>query len=79
MSVARDIGLTIAMEASLLHHDGDTYGRIVDMAKSRCDPDRRHVTFFTYQQPMFMQQSDELHLSELDDFIRCMHGKSPQV
>jgi hypothetical protein len=79
MSSARDIGLNIAAEAYLLHHDRDIYGRIVDMAKSKCDPDHWHVTFFTYRQPMFMQQRDELDLSELNNFIRCMHGKSPEV
>ncbi|XP_078151911.1 beta-amylase 2 isoform X2 [Carex rostrata] len=80
MSSARDLGLTIAAEASLPCHDKDIYGRIVDMSKSRYDPDHRHLTFFTYQQPapMFMQQRDELHLSKLNNFIRCMHDSSPQ-
>ncbi|KAJ4807009.1 Beta-amylase [Rhynchospora pubera] len=80
MRSGQDLGLTIAAEASLSCHDSDMYDRIVDMAKARCDPDHRHLAFFTYLQSphIFMEQRDDLQLTELGKFIRCMHGDATQ-
>lgn len=48
--------------------------RIVEMAKPRNDPDRRHFSFFVYQQPSPLVQGT-MCFSELDYFIKSMHGK----
>lgn len=48
--------------------------RAVQMAKPRNDPDHHHFFFFVYQQPSPLVQGT-ICFSELDYFIKCMHGK----
>ncbi|XP_008808793.1 beta-amylase 8 isoform X2 [Phoenix dactylifera] len=74
LNSAWDRGVTVAAQSILPCHDRETYIRIIENAKPRNDPDRRHLSFFTYQQlaPVFMQR--EMCFSELDNFIKCMHG-----
>ncbi|XP_008808792.1 beta-amylase 8 isoform X1 [Phoenix dactylifera] len=75
LNSAWDRGVTVAAQSILPCHDRETYIRIIENAKPRNDPDRRHLSFFTYQQlaPVFMQR--EMCFSELDNFIKCMHGE----
>lgn len=49
--------------------------KIVEMAKPRNDPDRRHFSFFVYRQPSPLIQGT-MCFSELDDLIKAMHGKA---
>lgn len=68
-------GLTVAGESTLRCHDRDTYIRILKTVKPPNDPDRRYFSFFTYllASPVFMQ--GDLFFSELDSFLKCMHGE----
>ncbi|KAI4327917.1 hypothetical protein L6164_020326 [Bauhinia variegata] len=73
LNSAWDRGLTVAGENALLCYDREGYKRLVEMAKPRNDPDRRHFSFFVFQQPSLVQGN--ICLSELDYFIKCMHGE----
>lgn len=75
LNSAWDRGITVAAQSTLPCHDRETYIRIIETAKPRNDPDHRHLSFFTYQQltPVFMQR--EMCFSEMDNFIKCMHGE----
>ncbi|KAJ1431184.1 Glycoside hydrolase, family 14 [Sesbania bispinosa] len=75
LNSAWDRGLIAAGENALLCYDREGYRRLVEMAKPRNDPDHRHFSFFVYQQPSLLQGN--VCLSELDFFIKCMHGKDP--
>ncbi|MQL70805.1 hypothetical protein Taro_003104 [Colocasia esculenta] len=70
-----DRGLIVAGQNASRYHDRESLNRILETAKPRSDPDRRHFNFFVYQQPSpaFMQR--ELCLSELNYFIKNMHGE----
>ncbi|KAF8378953.1 hypothetical protein HHK36_028378 [Tetracentron sinense] len=74
LNSAWDRGLTVAGQNALPCYDREGYIRILETAKPRNDPDRRHLSFFAYQQPSAPIQRD-MCLSELDSFIKCMHGK----
>ncbi|KAJ7953308.1 Beta-amylase [Quillaja saponaria] len=73
LNSAWDRGLTVAGENALSCYDREGYKRLVEMAKSRNDPDHRHFSFFVYQQPSLVQGNT--CFSELSSFIKCMHGK----
>lgn len=55
-------------------HDRESLRRMLETAKPRNDPDRRHFGFFVYQQPSTFAQR-ELSLSELLHFVKNMHGE----
>jgi len=74
LNSAWDRGLTVAGENALSCYEREGYMRIVEMAKPRSDPDRRHFSFFVYQQPTPLVQGT-ICFSELDYFIKSMHGK----
>ncbi|KAF9625993.1 hypothetical protein IFM89_028687 [Coptis chinensis] len=74
LNSAWERGLTIAGQNALPCYDREGYTRIVEIAKPMNDPDHRHLLFFVYQQPSPLTQRD-YGFSELDSFIRCMHGK----
>ncbi|XP_050375624.1 beta-amylase 8 [Argentina anserina] len=73
LNLAWDRGLTVAGENALSCYDREGCMRIVEMVKPRNDPDRHHFTFFVYQQPPPLVQGT-VCFSELDFFIKCMHG-----
>ncbi|XP_021903090.1 beta-amylase 8 [Carica papaya] len=73
LNSAWDRGLTVAGENALSCYDREGCMRIVEMAKPRNDPDRRHFSFFTYQQPTPLVQGT-ICFSDLDHFTKCMHG-----
>lgn len=75
LNSAWDRGLMAAGENALLCYGREGYKRLVEMAKPRNDPDCRHFSFFVYQQPSLLQAN--VCLSELDFFVKCMHGKDP--
>uniref|UniRef100_A0A1D1YTM5 Beta-amylase n=1 Tax=Anthurium amnicola TaxID=1678845 RepID=A0A1D1YTM5_9ARAE len=73
LNSAWDRGLIVAGQNTPRFHDRESLNRILETAKPRSDPDRRHFNFFVYQQPSFVQR--ELCLSELNYFIKSMHGE----
>ncbi|KAK1262001.1 Beta-amylase 8 [Acorus gramineus] len=75
LNSAWDHGLTVAGQNSLPCYDRESYARILETAKPRNDPDHRHLSFFVFQQPPPATMQRQLCLSELDLFIKCMHGE----
>ncbi|KAK3006457.1 hypothetical protein RJ639_015695, partial [Escallonia herrerae] len=76
LNSAWDQGLAVAGQNAFPCFDREGFMRIVDTAKPRNDPDRRHFSFFAFQQtPNLVQRT--LSFSELDYFIKCMHGEIP--
>ncbi|RVX02048.1 Beta-amylase 8 [Vitis vinifera] len=75
LNSAWDRGLTVAGENAVPCYDREGYMRIAEIAKPRNDPDRRHLSFFVYQQPSPLVERT-IWFSELDYFIKCMHGKN---
>uniref|UniRef100_A0A5B7ABS5 Beta-amylase n=1 Tax=Davidia involucrata TaxID=16924 RepID=A0A5B7ABS5_DAVIN len=69
-----DRGLTVAGQNALPCYDREGHMKIVETAKPRNDPDCRHFSFFVYQQPLPLVQRT-ICFSELDYFIKCMHGE----
>lgn len=78
LNLAWDRGLTVAGENTLSCYDREGCLRIIEIAKPRNDPDRRHFSFFVYQQPSPLVQG-VICFPDLDYFIKCMHGKSLQI
>ncbi|KAL5550037.1 hypothetical protein UlMin_000213 [Ulmus minor] len=74
LNSAWDRGLSLAGENALPCYDREGYMRMVEVVKPRHDPDRRHFSFFVYQQPSPLPQQT-ICFSELDYFIKCMHGE----
>ncbi|KAM7261542.1 hypothetical protein ACFE04_020619 [Oxalis oulophora] len=74
LNSAWDRGLIVSGENMLSCYDREGSMRIVETAKPRNDPDRRHLSFFMYQQPSPLVQGT-LCFSDLDSFIKCMHGE----
>ncbi|KAJ8631893.1 hypothetical protein MRB53_025229 [Persea americana] len=73
LNSAWDHGLSVAGENVLPCYDRDGYARILETAKPRSNPDRRHLSFFVYRQPSaFMEREMTM---ELGYFIKCMHGE----
>ncbi|KAM3239535.1 hypothetical protein ACQJBY_053288 [Aegilops geniculata] len=78
MNAAWDHGLSVSVESALPCLDVDMYSRILDTAKPRNDPDRHHLSFFAYRQrtPFLLQR--DVCFSELETFVKCMHGEATQ-
>ncbi|MCL7048533.1 hypothetical protein MKW94_013573 [Papaver nudicaule] len=75
LNSAWDSGLPIAGQNALSSYGKEGYLKILETAKPGNDPDSHHMSFFVYQQPLSLLQS-EFGFSELDSFIKCMHGNS---
>ncbi|GAV73054.1 Glyco_hydro_14 domain-containing protein/DUF822 domain-containing protein [Cephalotus follicularis] len=76
LNSAWDRGLSVSGENMLSCYDREGCMRVVEMAKPRNDPDRRHFSFFVYQQPSPIMQGT-ICFSDLDYFTKCMHGDMP--
>lgn len=74
LNLAWDRGLAVAGENALSCYDREGCMRVIEMAKPRNDPDRRHFSFFMYQQPSSLLQGT-ICFSDLGYSIKCMHGK----
>ncbi|KAL9680085.1 hypothetical protein QQ045_017961 [Rhodiola kirilowii] len=74
---AREHGLAVAGENSVGLYNKEGYARVVETAKPRNDPDHHRLSFFVHQyaSPLFQTA---ICVSELDNFIKCMHGVSPK-
>ncbi|KAJ3694019.1 hypothetical protein LUZ60_009499 [Juncus effusus] len=79
LSCAKDLGLTVAAEASFPCSSRETYSWIVGTSKPKSDPDRWFLSSFSYQDLSsdFMRATDnedDEYLYQLNKFIKCMHG-----
>ncbi|XP_010275178.2 PREDICTED: beta-amylase 8 [Nelumbo nucifera] len=77
LNSAWDRGLTLAGQNAAPCYDREGYMRLLDSAKPRNNPDHRHVSFFVYQQPSSLLHNG-ICFSDLDSFIKCMHGSTFQ-
>ncbi|XP_068651385.1 beta-amylase 8 [Aristolochia californica] len=75
LNSAWDHGLNVAGQNVLPCYERDGYSRIIETAKPRNHPDRRHLSFFAYQlsAPGLVQR--EFCLPDFEYFIKCMHGE----
>ncbi|KAM3379566.1 beta-amylase 8 [Capsicum galapagoense] len=74
LNSAWDKEINVAGQNAFPCYDREGLMRLVETAKPRNDPDRRHFSFFTFQQPSPLVQS-AICFPELDYFIKCMHGE----
>uniref|UniRef100_A0A3Q7IDQ8 Beta-amylase n=1 Tax=Solanum lycopersicum TaxID=4081 RepID=A0A3Q7IDQ8_SOLLC len=75
---AWDKKITVAGQNAFPCYDREGFMRLVETAKPRNDPDRHRFSFFAFQQPSPLVQS-AICFSELDYFIKCMHGEINNV
>lgn len=73
LNAAWDSGITIAGQNGDPCYDRAEHVRIAETSKPRNDPDRHNLSFFVYQRPSPFAQRTYC-FSELDYFIKCMHG-----
>ncbi|XP_015085910.1 beta-amylase 8 isoform X4 [Solanum pennellii] len=73
MNSAWDKEINVAGQNAFPCYDREGFMRLVETAKPRNDPDRHRFSFFAFQQPSPLVQS-AICFSELDYFIKCMHG-----
>lgn len=69
-----DRGLSVAGQNAQPCYSRDGFMRLVETAKPRDHPDRRHFSFFVFQQPPPLIQRT-ICFSEIDYFVKCMHGE----
>lgn len=75
LNTAWDCGLTVAGQNADPCFDRREHMKLVETSKPNNDPDRHHFSFFVYQLPSpFVQRT--YCFSELDIFIKSMHGES---
>ncbi|XP_057525172.1 beta-amylase 8 isoform X1 [Amaranthus tricolor] len=75
LSAAWDCGLVVAGQNADPCFDREEHLRMIETSKPRDDPDDHHFSFFQYQlPPPYVQR--EYCFSELDYFIKCMHGEN---
>ncbi|TMW85154.1 hypothetical protein EJD97_023663 [Solanum chilense] len=78
MNSAWDKKINVAGQNAFPCYDREGFMRLVETAKPRNDPDRHRFSFFAFQQPSPLVQS-AICFSELDYFIKCMHGEINNV
>lgn len=78
MNAAWDQGLSISVESALPCLDNEMYPLILDTAKPRNDPDRHHVSFFAYRQKTPFLLQGNVCFSDLETFVKCMHGEATE-
>lgn len=78
MNSAWDKEINVAGNNAFPCYDREGFMRLVETAKPRNDPDRHRFSFFAFQQPSPLVQS-AICFSELDYFIKCMHGEINNV
>ncbi|XP_021753970.1 beta-amylase 8-like isoform X2 [Chenopodium quinoa] len=75
LNTAWDYGLTVAGQNGDPCFDRGEHVKMVETSKPNNDPDRRHFSFFVFQLPSpFVQRT--YCFSELDNFIKNMHGEN---
>lgn len=75
LNSAWDQGLKVAGQNAFSCYDKEVFMRLVETAKPINDPDHHHFAFFTFQPPLPLDERT-ICFSELDHFIRCMHGEN---
>ncbi|GMH22825.1 hypothetical protein Nepgr_024668 [Nepenthes gracilis] len=74
LNAAWDQGLTVGGQNVDACYDREEHTRLIEISKPRNDPDQRHFAFFVYQLSSPVVQSPYC-FSELDQFIKTMHGQ----
>ncbi|XP_042034735.1 beta-amylase 8-like isoform X2 [Salvia splendens] len=69
-----DKGLNVAGQNGQPCYNREEFTRLVETAKPRDHPDRRHFSFFAFQQPSPSSQRT-ICFPEFDYFIKSMHGE----
>ncbi|XP_042389004.1 beta-amylase 2, chloroplastic-like isoform X1 [Zingiber officinale] len=74
LNAAWDAGIPVSSENVLPCYDRDSYTKILDNAKPLNDPDRRHLSSFTYLRlcSTLLQNHNFL---EFERFVKQMHGE----
>lgn len=75
LNAAWDVSIPVASENALTCYDRDGYNKILENAKPLNDPDRRHLSAFTYLRlsPDLMERQN---LLEFEHFVKRMHGEA---
>lgn len=73
LNSAWDKALPVAGQNAFPCYDREGLMKLVETAKPRNDPDHHLFTFLAFQQPLPLVQS-AICISELDYFIKSMHG-----
>ncbi|XP_023750187.1 beta-amylase 8 isoform X1 [Lactuca sativa] len=78
LNSAWEEGLCVAGENVFPCFDREVLMRLLETAKPSNDPDRHHFVFFNYKPPfpILPLLDTTLCFSELDQFVRCMHGEN---
>ncbi|CAN6461676.1 unnamed protein product [Victoria cruziana] len=73
LNAAWDVNVQVASENALPCYDRDGYNKILENAKPLNNPDRRHLSAFTYLRlgPALMERHNFL---EFERFVKGMHG-----
>ncbi|XP_009589916.1 beta-amylase 8 [Nicotiana tomentosiformis] len=74
LNSAWDKALPVAGQNAFPCYDREGLMKLVETAKPRNDPDHHLFTFLAFQQPLPLVQS-AICISELDYFIKSMHGE----
>ncbi|KAL6533694.1 Beta-amylase 8 [Orobanche hederae] len=72
---AWDQGLSVAGLNMQPCYDREGFTRLVETAKPRNHPDRRHFSFFVFQQQLSPLIQRTICFSEIDHFIKSMHSE----
>ncbi|XP_055819842.1 beta-amylase 8 isoform X4 [Solanum dulcamara] len=78
LNSAWDKEINVAGQNAFPCYDREGLMRLVETAKPRNDPDRHCFSFFAFQPPSPLVQS-AICFSELEYFIKCMHGEINNV
>ncbi|KAJ8538441.1 hypothetical protein K7X08_027662 [Anisodus acutangulus] len=78
LNLAWDKEINVAGQNAFPCYDREGLTGLVETAKPRNDPDHHRFSFFAFQQPSPLVQS-AICFSELDYFIKCMHGEINNV
>ncbi|XP_051151518.1 beta-amylase 8 isoform X2 [Andrographis paniculata] len=74
LNSAWDQGLSVAgQNVYSCSCDSEGFVKLVETARPKNHPDGKHFAFFVLQQPAFIERS--IGFSEMDGFIKSMHGK----
>ncbi|KAL0464798.1 UNVERIFIED_CONTAM: Beta-amylase 2, chloroplastic [Sesamum latifolium] len=75
LNAAWDAGIHVASENALPCYDRQGFNKILQNAKPYGDPDKRHLSAFTYLR-LSPDLMEEHNLMEFERFVKQMHGKN---
>ncbi|KAK4418631.1 Beta-amylase 2, chloroplastic [Sesamum alatum] len=77
LNAAWDVGIPVASENALPCYDRQGFSKILQNAKPYGDPDKRHLSSFTYLR-LCPDLMEEHNFTEFERFVKQMHGESVQ-